>query len=70
MSSALFHPFGLFRGHSSSPGPTPPPTQDTAANANLQQQAQLLRRRGIMGNIFAGSNASTPATASKTALGN
>lgn len=62
--------FGLLGSKgSSSPGPTPPPTQDTAANANLQQQQQLLRRRGLIGNIYAG-NAATPTTASKTALGN
>lgn len=51
------------------PGPLAPPTQDTAANADIQQQQALLRRRGILGNIYAG-NASQPTTASKTALGN
>lgn len=52
------------------PGPLAPPTQDTAANADIQQQQALLRRRGILGNIYAGGNASQPTTASKTALGN
>lgn len=52
------------------PSPLAPPTQDTAANANLQTQQNLLRRRGILGNIYAGGSPSTPATTSKTALGN
>lgn len=53
-------------------GPIAPPTaptQDTAANAALQQQDMLRRRRGVFANIFAGGAAPTPATATKSALG-
>jgi hypothetical protein len=53
-------------------GPLPPPgppTQDTAANAAMQQNDLLRRRRGVYGNIFAG-NAPAPQTATKSLLGN
>lgn len=55
------------------PGPQPPvpptpPTQDIAANAAQQQMDMLRRRRGILGNIFAGQTA-TPQTQSKSLLG-
>lgn len=53
-------------------GPVAPPTaptQDTAANAALQQQDLLRRRRGVFGNIFAGGAAPAPTTSTKTTLG-
>lgn len=53
-------------------GPIAPPTaptQDTAANASLQQQDLLRRRRGVFANIFAGGAAPAPTTATKSALG-
>lgn len=53
-------------------GPIAPPTaptQDTAANAALQQQDILRRRRGVYANIFAGGAAPTPTTGSKSSLG-
>lgn len=53
-------------------GPIAPPTaptQDTAANASLQQQDLLRRRRGVFANIFAGGAAPAPATATKSTLG-
>lgn len=53
-------------------GPIAPPTaptQDTAANAGLQQQDLLRRRRGVFANIFAGGAAPTPTTATKSTLG-
>lgn len=53
-------------------GPIAPPTaptQDTAANASLQQQDLLRRRRGVFANIFAGGAAPTPTTATKSTLG-
>lgn len=51
------------------PGPQPAPTQDTAANAAIQTQDMLRRRKGILGNIYAGASPSAPAVASKTQLG-
>jgi len=54
-----------------SPPPAPkPPTQDTAANAALEQQKALMRRRGVLANIYAGGNAPTPQTTGKQMLGN
>ena len=53
-----------------SPGPPGPPTQDTAANASLQQQYLQRLRRGVAGNIYAGGNAAAPQVASKSTLGN
>jgi hypothetical protein len=53
-------------------GPIAPPTaptQDTAANANLQQQDLLRRRRGVFANIFSGGAAPAPSTATKSNLG-
>lgn len=53
-------------------GPVAPPTaptQDTAANASLQQQDLLRKRRGVFGNIFAGGAAPAPTTATKSTLG-
>jgi len=53
-------------------GPVAPPTaptQVTAANAALQQQDMLRRRRGVFANIFAGGSAPAPATATKSTLG-
>lgn len=53
-------------------GPIAPPTaptQDTAANASLQQQDMLRRRRGVFANIFAGGAAPAPSTATKSTLG-
>lgn len=51
------------------PAPPGPPSQDTAANAALQQNDVLRRRRGVMANIFAGGAAATPATSTKSTLG-
>lgn len=51
------------------PAPLAPPTQDTAADAQLQQQATMLRRRGILGNIQGGATGGTPTTTSKSTLG-
>ena len=51
------------------PAPLAPPNQDTSANASLQQQQAMLRRRGILGNVYAGAGAAAPATASKSTLG-
>lgn len=46
------------------------PTQDTAANAVLQQQDALNRRKGVLGTIFGGSGAqSAPSVATKSLLG-
>jgi len=46
------------------------PTQDTAANAMLQQQDALNRRRGVLGTIFGGNySAAAPIVATKTLLG-
>lgn len=52
------------------PPPINTPTQDTAANAVLQQQDALNRRRGVLGTIFGGSgNQSAPSVATKSLLG-
>lgn len=45
-----------------------PPTQDAAASTALEQQQMLLRRKGVLANIFAGQNASAPVA--KSQLGN
>ena len=50
--------------------PPGPPTQDVAANASLQQQEMLRKRRGVLSNLFAGGNAAPPTTATKSQLGN
>lgn len=55
--------YGATRGAPKPPAPPKPPTQDTAANAALQQQQQMLRRRGVLANIFAGGQAGTPQVA-------
>lgn len=46
------------------------PTQDTAANAILQQQDALNRRKGVLGTIFGGNySAAAPTVATKSLLG-
>lgn len=46
------------------------PTTDTAANAILQQQDALNRRKGVLGTIFGGAGAqSAPSVATKSLLG-
>lgn len=46
------------------------PNQDTAANASQQQADYLRRRRGVLGNIFAGNQQnSTPVVSQKQLLG-
>jgi hypothetical protein len=61
--------YSALKGAPKPPQAPKPPSQDTATNAALQQQQQLLRRRGVLANIYAGGAAPTPATASKTNLG-
>lgn len=51
------------------PAPPGPPSQDTAANAAMQQQDLVRRRRGVFGNILAGGNAPAPTVATKSTLG-
>ena len=65
--------FGLvdpFAGSAAPPPPPSPPTQDVAANAAKQQLDFLRRRRGVLGNIFAGAGQTAPATTTKATLGN
>lgn len=52
-----------------SPGPPGPATQDTAANAALQQQDLMRRRRGVYGNITGASQQAAPIVSNKSALG-
>jgi hypothetical protein len=80
--SALMHTFGhqwdrifgrvtgtqLGSYYKAPPNPAAPPTQDTAANAAIQQDTLMRLRRGVYGNIFAG-NAATPQTSTKSNLG-
>lgn len=52
------------------PPPPSAPTQDTAANAALQQGDQFARRRGVLSNIFGGGSSNpSPSVGSKTLLG-
>ena len=62
--------YSATRGTPKAPAPPKPPTQDTAANAALQEQKDMLRRRGVLSNIYAGGNAPTPTTSGKQMLGN
>jgi hypothetical protein len=50
------------------PGLPPIPNPSDAANASLQQTDLMRQRRGLLANIFAGSQAGQPVTG-KTALG-
>jgi hypothetical protein len=54
------------------PGPPAPPQApnvSTAANLTQQQDDLRNRQRGVLSNIFAGSNAPPPTTATSTVLG-
>lgn len=46
-----------------------PATQDTAANAANQQSDLMRKRRGVLANIAAGSNATAPQVSAKSTLG-
>jgi hypothetical protein len=50
------------------PGPPPVPSQNDALNAALTTTDQLRMRRGMLANIYAGSQSSQPLTG-KTQLG-
>ena len=53
------------------PPPVPSaPTQDLAANAAMQSQDEMRRRRGVLSNIYGGGSSSTaPSVGSNTLLG-
>ena len=50
------------------PSPPPVPNSNDAANAAQQQADALRQRRGVLSNIYVGSQ-STPAVSGKTTLG-
>lgn len=47
--------------------PSPPTTDD--ALKNQQESDRIRKRRGVLANIFAGSNAAAPTVGTKTLLG-
>lgn len=51
------------------PGPPQAPNVSTAANLAQQQDDLRNKQRGVLSNIFAGSNAPPPTTATGTVLG-
>ena len=60
--------YSLFGKGLNKPGPPGPPNQNDAMNAAQSQADAMRMRRGLLANIYAGSQTSQPVTG-KTALG-
>lgn len=61
---------GFMRPKISQPKAPPPPVIEDTAAQEQEYKDQLRRRKGRASSILTGGNAGTPATASKTLLGN
>lgn len=61
-----------FGGSTPKPTPTPPPPTINQATQNVDQQMDILRRRGAAANVFAGPNSpalTSAQVATKSLLG-